>query len=97
MNVKIFGPNLNDQSKGTFHVHADGCAHEKFYGPGKKFGGEREAMPVKIASCFEASQFIYADHACDNNVEGSPEYIEYLEDAISDFYFAPCTKGLPYR
>jgi hypothetical protein len=39
MKVRILGPNLDDQTKGQFHVHSKDCRDAKHYGPGRKYGG----------------------------------------------------------
>lgn len=97
MNVRVCGPNLRDQSKGQFDVHADGCADLSKYGPGRRKGGDRNGeveMLVDAATYKDVSEAVYADHACDDNEYDSPGYHEYLESAVQDFHFAPCVKGL---
>jgi hypothetical protein len=88
MKVRIVGPNLRDQTKGTFHVHADGCADLTKYGPGRRFGGdlagERETL-LDAASEIDVVEFVYADQLAENpDVEA--------EEWISDFHFAPCVR-----
>jgi len=91
MEVVIFGPNLRDQSKGTFHVHAKGCAHAKHYGPGKRFGGDDFGDYVFEADTTEdVVEDIYGDQL--NETPG--DRAELINDWHSDFYFAPCVKGL---
>jgi hypothetical protein len=56
MDVRVCGPNLRDQSQGTFHVHKDGCPDLRKYGPGKVFGGDlngNREMLIKNASMFK--------------------------------------------
>lgn len=91
MNVRIAGPNLNDQSKGTFHVHRDGCADLRKYGPGRREGGEfpgEDEMLVTDATKLGVVTAVYADHIAED-----PELT--AEQLLSDFWFAPCTKGIP--
>lgn len=91
MIVRVVGPNLNDQTRGTFHVHADGCADLKKYGPGRRFGGdeygERET-PLDVDTALEVVEEIYADQLDEN-----PDVT--AADWLDDFYFAPCVKSLP--
>ena len=82
MQVAIAGPNLNDQSKGTFHVHAAGCAD-------LKRGARREpeygnAWVIEAASQTEVCDAVYpADQfECE-----SGEY-------VYDFNFFPCCDQL---
>lgn len=96
MKVRVCGPNLNIQSKGTFHVHADGCGDLTKYGPGRKHGGDRngeDEMVVDMECALDVSKAVYSDHAGDDNEPGSHEWWEYLENAVNDFHFAPCVKG----
>jgi len=90
MNVTIYGPNLNDQTKGTFHVHSEGCQHSKHYGPGTKFGGEDNGWTVKVDSKLDVARDVYppGDFEWDGTLEQSDSY-------INDFHWAPCTRSLP--
>jgi hypothetical protein len=103
MNVRICGPNLYDQSKGDFHVHADGCGDLKHYGPGRRFGGDadgaRETLVVDatVRGCVLA---VYDNGILDEAVaeypyghDGQTVTKEELADSpmyAGDFWFAPC-------
>jgi len=90
MDVRICGPNLNDQSRGTFHVHSDGCMDLRHYGPGRKQGGERDGrreMQVKDATVAKIVAEVYADHIAEQPVTSR---LSYAVDLINDFWFAPC-------
>jgi hypothetical protein len=82
MRVHVCGPNLRDQSKGEFHVHADGCADLGKYGPGKPYGGEEPwALDVsdRLGIVGEVYDWIPAEEAS-----------AYL----GEFHFAPCCADL---
>ena len=83
MKVYIIGPNLRDQSKGQYHVHAVGCADTKkaIYAPNRLDLDD----PVDITSQQEAVEYVFADFL--------DEYP--WEDLQSDLYFFPCTDALP--
>jgi hypothetical protein len=96
MRVRVCGPNLNDQSKGTFHVHADGCADLKKYGPYRKYSGEvngEAEMPVDDATVLRVVCWTYADQI---NEQPEDERAQYVDNLVNDFWFAPCTDGLPF-
>lgn len=85
IDVAIFGPNLRDQSKGEFHIHAADCHDCGNYGPNKKFGGD-ESMVLDTISRAEVVHFIYADQLA----EGASTKL-----CAKQVYFAPCLKELP--
>lgn len=77
MNITIFGPNLRDQSKGTFVVHATGCAD-----CGKL---SREQQYTVEASTYEAiADDIYSDMIAEGSMT--------TNDAMQDIHFSPCVK-----
>jgi hypothetical protein len=83
MRVSVCGPNLRDQSKGEFHVHAEDCADLAKYGPGKPNGGEEPwALDVsdRLGIVGEVYDWIPAEEAS-----------AYL----GEFHFAPCCSDLP--
>lgn len=86
MLISVFGPNLADQSKGQWHVHAAECGDCRHYGPTKKYGGD-------FADTFEWSsvQDIVEDICSDMVNDG-----EQWEDMALDFHLFPCAKELPY-
>lgn len=84
MKVAILGPNLRDQSKGQFHVHAAGCAdlHKSVY----------RGVPRSdedFSSIEEIAKEMFIDFL-DENGEG------WEEMAREDLYVLPCCE-LPYR
>lgn len=83
--VVIVGPNLNDQSKGTFHVHAEGCADLK---RDPNMRGEDQSMVVTAATRVDVADYIYGEDAGD--FDGTPE------SNLPDFHFAPCV-NLPVK
>lgn len=93
MKVTIFGPNLNDQSRGTFHVHAAGCQFERRYGPGTKYGGDGHGWTIDVESRWEATEAVYCDVMTDD-----PDYYataEARQDLIADLWFSSCLDDLP--
>lgn len=99
MDVRVCGPNLNYQDKGTFHVHADGCQDLRKYGLGTQFGGETDGnqeMLVKDATVVEVVKAVYDNGIIDENVATGASRSEVISDLALDFWFAPCVKGLPY-
>lgn len=58
MMVVIYGPNLADQSRGSFHVHADGCGHAAPLGLA---GLASEGWAIGAESKAEAVLAIYSD------------------------------------
>lgn len=83
MRVTICGPNLNDQSKGTFHVHAEGCADLKRgvrREPEYAYGWTIDAE-TQITVCDDV--YPPSDFECE-----SGEY-------VSEFHFFPCCADLP--
>lgn len=101
MKVHIVGPNLPDQSKGSFHVHQAGCADiaKMVARHGPQDGWETE-VDSKIAVAVD----VYGhggqwsdNHDGDWEVDGvmTAEGTAYFTDCLSEFHFLPCTKGLP--
>ena len=95
MDVVICGPNLRDQSKGQFHVHAAGCGDLKHYGSSGKFGGEDGGWSIQADTKLDVSTEIHCDILSDYGL--TPEDDEgkdMLRDWLSDVWFAPCVKGM---
>ena len=86
LTVAIIGPNLIDQSKGTFHVHRFGCADTRK----AQYRLNREDLkhPITVDSRAEVVEYIYpaSDFDYDPKTESEP----YAQD----IYFYPCTEGL---
>jgi hypothetical protein len=91
MQVVVWGPNLRDQSKGTFHVHAADCADNRHYGSRGKYGGEDGEMAIEVGSALEVITYVYADQIAE---QPQGERMEYIESLHSDFFWAPCVKDL---
>ena len=85
MIVTVIGPNLPDQSKGTFHAHKYGCKDVAKYR-----GDSADAMAVE--SRLEVTAIIYPprNFDWDGTIEQSGPYLD-------DIWFAPCTKELPLQ
>lgn len=90
MNVRVCGPNLRDQSKGTFHVHRHDCADLKHYGPGGKYGGDMDGMNEMLivdATTMSVVREVYADQIAEN-----PDAEAEMDMYVNDFWFAPCCR-----
>ena len=83
MRLTIHGPNLNDQSKGSFRVHAAGCADN---GREVRRNGSSYPFTDDFASRTEVAALIYADQIA----ESADDAAAY----VSDFHFAPCCAAL---
>lgn len=104
MDVRICGPNLSKQDKGSFHVHADGCADLRKYGPqyrgrdgyGGDLNGNRELLvtDATVESCVLA---VYDNGIIDERVEEGQKREDAIQSLISDFWFAPCCDDLPHE
>lgn len=90
MLVHIIGPNLPDQTKGDFHVHAKGCAdvtrNRDYQAP--DFDQDRE-MTWDVASQLDAATMVYGDQIAERSMTA--------EDGVHDMHFFPCTDALPYE
>lgn len=92
MKIEIFGPNLSDQRKGQFHVHAADCGDCKHYGPRGKFGGET-GWKIEADSKLAVSEEIHCDILGDYGLTPEDaEGREMLLDWLSEIWFAPCIK-----
>ena len=87
MQVTIHGPNLNDQSKGTFHVHTAECRDNSWE---VRSNGSDHPSTIDAETVLDVVEFIY----CDSIAEHPPSTVE---DYVGDFHFAPCLKDLPYE
>ena len=86
MQVVIIGPNLQDQSKGSFHVHAKGCADIRR--DPKRYGYRLVGphMRVDAESCADVAEYVYEDMIAESGSDADA----YLDD----FHFAPCVDAL---
>lgn len=91
MLVTIIGPNLSNQSKGQFHVHAAGCSDitrdPRNYG----YVSAEPHMSVEATTRLEVAGFVYEDHMAE--AEPGSEW-EKPEAYLPDFHFAPCVSAL---
>jgi len=84
MNVTICGPNLRDQSKGSFHVHAADCAD--LARGAKREAAYRNGWTIEADTCDDVVRDVYADM-----IEDEADLDEYR----FDLHFFPCCKALP--
>lgn len=91
MKVTIIGPNLRDQSKGTFHVHAAGCAD--IAKMAKRDPAYRDGWNVDVDSCESVVLDVYGPDA--GSFDLDPDNREDIDQYMSEFHFAPCTTDLP--
>lgn len=87
MKVTVCGPNLRDQSKGYFHVHAADCRdlitkrpREPEYAHGWTFDAETQ---------IEVVEDVYADIIAEDENGWTPGMY------LNDLWFAPCCDALP--
>ena len=112
MKLTIHGPNLIDQTKGTFHVHTARCRDNKVE---VTANGSELPYTGDFATVEDVAEFIYSDQIAE--AEGELEYLAKNPDEaaklgytderiaagvdlngyIADFHFAPCTAKLPNR
>lgn len=87
MKVAICGPNLIDQSRGSFHVHAAGCKdlEKQMYLDG--LWGTDDPWEMEVESRLEVAAEVYVDIIAESDAETA-------ETLLYDFHFAPCCKGL---
>lgn len=90
MKVHIIGPNLLDQSKGSFHVHAEGCAdvHRNAEYQLPDFASDREHT-YDVTSRVDAAGQVYSDQIGEGSMTAA--------DGVNDLWFAPCTDALPHK
>jgi hypothetical protein len=88
MKVYVIGPNLRDQSKGQFHVHAAGCADVKRMARREPaYRDELEHGPVDLPTMEAVGRHMY-----DNGIMSEEETgLDYL----SEFHFFPCCETMP--
>jgi hypothetical protein len=76
MKLTIFGPNLRDQSKGTFVVHAAGCAD-----------CAKLKREIQHAADHDSEEAVARDIYADMLPEGLT-----VAEALAEIHFAPCVK-----
>lgn len=91
MKVVVIGPNLPNQSKGSFHVHEASCAdierNREYRSP--DFGFDR-THPYEMDSRMDVTTFVYPPSDFDYDPTDASDSDAYL----SDIYFFPCTSDL---
>lgn len=85
MKVTVCGPNLRDQSKGTFHVHAAGCADLKR--GARKDIAYRDGWTIDAETRVDVAEDVYDNGIMQEDETGA--------DYLFDFYFFPCCAALP--
>lgn len=88
--VCVMGPNLNDESKGEFHAHADDCADLlRNYGPGTIWGGTAREPDhyFSVSSKLELIEILYGD-ILEETGDRPEQYIQHI-------HWAPCLNDLP--
>lgn len=85
MRVFIAGPNLRDQSKGSFHVHAEGCAD--IAKMKRRDPAYRDGYVIDAVDRIEVAEDVY-----DNGIMTAGET---GRDYLFDFHFFPCCDALP--
>jgi hypothetical protein len=86
MRVTICGPNLRDQSKGSFHVHAAGCAD--LVRGARREPEYRSDWTIEAATRDDVVLEVYSDMILANDCDP-------IEDYRSDLHFFPCCADLP--
>lgn len=86
MRVTICGPNLRDQTRGEFHVHAEGCGD--LARGARREPAYREGWTIDAASPEDVAMAVYDpdEHGYDPETE--------IDNYVGEFHFFPCTEGL---
>jgi len=86
MRVTICGPNLRDQSKGQFHVHAEGCADLRRNASLQREPEYMNGWTIEAATRDEVGDHIYEDHIAEGSMEPG--------EGKHDCHFFPCVSDL---
>jgi hypothetical protein len=81
MKVIVVGPNLNDQSKGQFHVHLSGC-HDLVKNA-RREPEYKNGWEIDVHSVRDVVEAVYSDFIFHNDKEPWTEF-------VSEIHFAPC-------
>lgn len=84
--LTIHGPNLNDQSKGTFHVHTADCRDNDRE---VKNNGSVDPWTIDADSIDDVVDHVYSDQFAEQPDRREPDSYEHY---VADFHFAPCVK-----
>lgn len=101
MEIVVIGPNLRDQSKGSFHVHAAGCADIKRNYRQEIAEGvidtpwEAQDRMAVVASMYGLKAGGFYDERPED--ARALTLSEFLEGLMGEFHFAPCVNALPLR
>lgn len=87
MKVTIHGPNLADQSQGTFRVHAAECGHND---QEVRLNGSLHPDTQDVDDRRAVVDLVYPDDQFDREPDDYPMY-------RADFYFCGCCASLPER
>lgn len=90
MKVTIHGPNLRDQSKGTFHVHTAECRDNR---KEVTYNASESPWTIDADSVIDVVEAVYSDHMSEHP---AGDKWSTPDPYVSDFHFAPCVKELPY-
>ncbi len=82
-NLTIVGPNLPNEAKASFHVHAAGCADLK-----RGWIRSHRGHDTTTASKLDVVEQVYGDILAEDDATA--------EEYLYDFHFAPCV-DLPER
>lgn len=92
--VAIVGPNLLDQTKGDFHVHAAGCRDLKK--AEYRLHRRDTDNALEVGSVKDVIEYIYADIIDQDIQEGNiPDTEDAWENYLVSVHFFPCTDDLP--
>lgn len=84
--VICIGPNLPDQTRGSFHVHAVGCADIDRSYRSREFDTDKTNV-IEVNTLEELVEYVYADQLREEEDATASDY-------ANDFYVFPCVKGL---
>ena len=90
MKLTIHGPNLNDQSNGSFHVHTSRCRDNK-----REVANNGSEQPTThdFDTVEDVVDYIYPPEQFERDPSDPQDVAQYT----ADFHFAPCVKNLPHR
>lgn len=87
MRVVVIGPNLPDQTRGSYHVHAAGCAD---IGRSRDYRSPEFAYdktnPIAVADRDEIVEYVYADQIGGGDMT--------VADGRGDLHVFPCAAAL---
>lgn len=94
MDLTIVGPNLIDQSKGTFHVHKAHCAdlNKRIYAANRRYEMHNETHDTVrslVESYYGPSAGSFYEEAGYDDPETAWEHY------VGEFWLAPCCAKLP--